>query len=320
MRIHPNLNVNYHYKSHHIDKHGNKTPLNESSFPDRFEYMKHKYKDVFLPVRVHSPQQLAETNAMIEKKYPFHLSDDEKCLFYMDFRKPINIYKDPQKAKAEDERITAQIVKAKAKVQMYKNLDKKTYQEYKAYLAEVSKTRPLKNEHYALSHSQEALNLYNASVYEGLEQGYDLQTAKGLANQAVITYMPHIKHNDNNEALKSSHNLFPEWQIDEENPEVLTDPIAHKYNPKSSFIIQQNDAFMANAILSQIQTFSFLLNHPGVYAQEAKKDERIAPGEQTQEFINSYKKMHTNDLAVARVAQKAFEQYGIYNQRLNIST
>ncbi len=320
MKIHPNLNVHYHYKSHTYDKYGNKTPLSESSFPNRYEYLKHKYQDVFTPQEQSSTNNGKIAFEIISKKYPFHLNEKEKMSFVMGFGKDANtsdfMYEIEKKEFAK-------------KQQMYKNLDPKTKEEYQAFVKDVQKMYPVFDN--KLLHDDASEKLYNSSVLEALESGYSIEDAKHIASEAKDSYFGNVRFITGEEMIGSDSLLAKlikgDYKIDLEElkksqkaieekygirfassddlynhstPEAFADEeITEKYGETSKFYMSKNDDVIAKSMLEQIQECKSLLN--------TTHDEK------------EQKNLHRS-IEVALLAKKVFEKHGVFNERIDIST
>ncbi len=170
MKIHPNLNVRYHYRQPTPSKHKS---LTQNDFANRLEYMKYKYKNVFKSVVPYSAELAKNAQKMIQEKYPFHISPAEKS--------------------ASNTAKGASIVEEKMKT--LQNLDEKTKQEYKVYIQKIAQSMPVQQVGLGFETDEASVNYYNAAVFEGLEYGYDLANAKRLAREGVAKYIQSSYHN-----------------------------------------------------------------------------------------------------------------------------
>ena len=123
---------------------------------------------------------------------------------------------------------------------------------------------------YPISNSKELATFYNASVYESLEKGNDLQSANKVALDVTSSFMDTNEYVDNLTKMvyKAMHKT---------EPKSIDDGLL-KYHQNKSFDIdltkynvpknQHSESSMINYISHKIKEYEFMLTNPSIVEKE----------------------------------------------------
>ncbi len=264
---------------------------------------------------------------MIWEKYPFHLSDREQEMTWVEYLKPIDTPSDVHEKRVKE---------VKAKVEAYEKLDEKSKQEYIAFVKNV-RTNIYPCGYYSgdFSTSATAVKFYNRAVYEALEDGMGIEQAKRLARSATREYIPYEKPKANPEVEKMfTQGLHleedrrrakimmekgllpkPEESSEETSSSNLADEIMNKYSSASEFYKQKNDLLMLEGIKQQISIFQSLLLNPSLGVSRSVGDSL----QDLHEREALVEKKARRGLQLASLARNVFDKYEIYGKGININ-
>ncbi len=288
----------------------------------RMEQMKEKYKDIYSPMpdKYSKAREDLQTE-IIKEKYPNYLSIEEAIAKYaveIDFKEPIT---DEKKALIEDK--NKQFIQDQGGKE---NLEKA--------IDFIFSTRDKYPSGWDTSNSKELSNFYNASVYEGLEQGHSLEIASKNANNAISSYMDLSEvHESNQTKFKQSvEHLVKLGIIEESEPSQDIIEKTHLINQKhgigegdtvdlrkygfnlewNHIELEQSDSEMVAKLENRIAMYQFMLDNPGIIENEFQKlDGASNNGRVSSNAI--LKPIKEHDLSNAKLALDVFSKYKIYD-------
>lgn len=289
----------------------------------RMEQMQEKYKDVYSPApATYSKERANLQTELIKEKYPAYLSIDEAIAKYavkIDFDNPST-----DETKALIEKKDKQFIQ-----------DHGGEENLKKEIDFIFNTRDKYPVGWATSNSKELANFYNASVYEGLEQGQSLKMASRDANSAISSYMDLSELGEYNMPMfKSSVENLIERGVIEQSKEPSQETIEktnflnqqhgigegdtvdlrkYGFNLEWNHIeLKQSDSEMAARLGNRIAMYEFMLDNPNIVESEFQKlDWASNNGRVSSNAI--LKPINDHALANAKLASDVFSKYKIYD-------
>ncbi len=225
------------------------------------EQMQEKYKDVYVPMPTsYSKENEASKNKLLAEKYPDFQEETKKM--YIDMEPTASGHK-----------------LLKEGVFMYGS--KEAQQEFFDYRDGIGAIYPQNMyEHpgFPTSNAKELATFYNGAVYEGLESGKDLKTAKRDASNATSSFVDQSSYIDHFTKMIYSNMDNIKLDFSEEN--------TLQYQNKERFDIdltnygfsfdsvpknQYDETSMVNYISNKIKEYEFTLTNPSIVESEFQK-------------------------------------------------
>ena len=191
----------------------------------RMEQMQEKYKDIYSPIPPKYSKEIENLQIkLIREKYPDYLplyQALEKYAVKIDMQNPQS--KEELEVLKKDK--IAQIVQEQGEDYYTKGIVDPVRSAFESKIKDKYPNNLWDRPGVSVSNSKELANFYNAGVYEGLENGKNLEEAKILAGHTVRNFM-NMSDYYNNTIMKSTSHLAGE------KVEWNTNPQAVNYNTR----------------------------------------------------------------------------------------
>ena len=282
-----------------------------------------KYKDTFYPMPSSFSQEVEDLQTkIIREKYPDFLPMDEALEKFGFKADPNNPETTEQKAIREE--ANRQFI-----------LDhggQEAWDEESAFIRSVYRKYPnnFADKWHDVPNAKERANVFNAGVYEGLEEGKPLQKAIGDANNVISWYL------DNNEILtqqfQGSYDFFiggdeifttPDME-DSNNKKIIYDGYTldlRKYGfdrDLQTRRIYNDESKMITSIQNRLDYANFLIDNPEIVQKEFDKivektlEERGYDYTEDHDIYKDYINPSKEQLPTAELALKIFSNYKIF--------
>jgi len=297
----------------------------------RMEQMQEKYKDVYSPMPASYSKEREELQVeKIREVYPDFLPFDEMVqefgLMSVDPTKEINV---------EDleaiQKINKEYIESVGGIEAKEEISSSIYEARAQY-----PTNKWTYEDFTPSNIKELTTFYNAAVYEGLEEGKDIQSATSAAYGLIGTYIDNSEYDTyiTENVFSSSEEILSRSKVGFQIVELsqsemdrrfklsrkheigygdAVDLRSYGFNMEwNHFDIVKNDNAMVSMLEKRVEMYDFMLKNPSVVDSEFKKLDGASRGGRTSEraILQPIKERHFPN---AELALSVFEKYKIFD-------